>query len=126
RGGDAGRTRRGDVRAAASRIAPARPGGRSIAGRCLAGFPRWRQQGRARPVFRWRGARAARRRVPPRDRRGRGGGAAAARAPTLSRADGGAAMSASWPALGGEWFAGFAWPWLLLALLLPWLVRRLL
>ncbi|WP_417474621.1 vWA domain-containing protein [Luteimonas mephitis] len=35
-------------------------------------------------------------------------------------------MSASWPALGGEWFAGFAWPWLLLALPLPWLVRRLL
>lgn len=35
-------------------------------------------------------------------------------------------MSASWHALGGEWFAGFAWPWLLLALPLPWLVRRLL
>ncbi len=35
-------------------------------------------------------------------------------------------MSAWWPALGGDWFAGFAWPWLLLALPLPWLARRLL
>ncbi len=33
-------------------------------------------------------------------------------------------MSA-WPAWS-EWFAGFAWPWLLLALPLPWLARRLL
>src|SRR5690606_41513585 len=31
------------------------------------------------------------------------------------------AMTAIWPS-----FAGFAWPWLLLALPLPWLVRRLL
>src|SRR3546814_17269878 len=32
-----------------------------------------------------------------------------------------AAMTAIWPS-----FAGFAWPWLLLALPLPWLLRRLL
>jgi Ca-activated chloride channel family protein len=31
-------------------------------------------------------------------------------------------VNALWPA----WFAGFAWPWLLLALPLPWLARRLL
>ena len=35
-------------------------------------------------------------------------------------------MSAWWSALGGDWLAGFAWPWLLLALPLPWLARRLL
>src|SRR5690606_11909068 len=51
--------------------------------------------------------------------------AAAAGARALPRADGGAAMSAWWPA-AQDWFAGFAWPWLLLALPLPWLARRLL
>src|SRR5690606_26356755 len=126
---DAGRTRRGDVRTPAPRRAAAPAGRRPPAGPGVAGVPRWRREGerrRRRPaVFRRPRARAARRRLPPRGRRPGRDDAAAAGARALPRADGGAAMSAWWPA-AQDWFAGFAWPWLLLALPLPWLARRLL
>src|SRR5690606_31377913 len=94
---------------------PARGAGLARSARCrrrVAALP-----GRAR-------AAAARRAVPPRSAAS-GGAGGAARSRTHARAgmDGGPPVS-----LSGAWaqFAGLGWPWALLALPLPWLLRRLL
>src|SRR5690606_15837319 len=81
-------------------------------------------RGRARAaVRRRRRVAAARGRVSPGGGRGAGGCGGVARAPALPRM-GGAMNGTGWPLAVLR--DAFAWPWLLLALPLPWLLRALL
>src|SRR5690606_32489727 len=111
----------GDVRAAA----PRRPASRSRCGhpprRGLAAAAR-RRPGTSGVRHRRRQA-PARRRLPRPARCGRGGRAAHGGARAFRRLDAGARMTAALPG----WFDALphlAWPWMLLALPLPWLARR--
>src|SRR5690606_1739344 len=78
-------------------------------------------RGRETTAFRRRRRQAAAgRRLPPGCRRGRGLAPAGARTPALPRMDG---RAMTFPTFGD---LSFAWPWLMLALPLPFLVRWLL
>src|SRR5690606_29086595 len=118
---DAGGGGRGHVGPAAPGCPCPPPGRRPAGGHRMAGAPR--RGPRSAPLCRRGGRAAGRRGLPPRRRGGGRGGPARGRARAFPGMDGGPAMSAlavAWPG-----FAGFAWPWLLLALPLPWLVRLL-
>src|SRR5690606_26033974 len=119
--------RRESARGRGRDVGPAAPGRASLRARSgparggrLAGPARWQPRG---PGFRRCPRRTAARGAVPACGRPRGRRGTAQRgARALRRMDGAAPMTAlAWPA-----FAGFAWPWWLLALPLPWLARALL